>query len=379
MNSEPMVDSVYKVLLRCFSLLPIKRNKVLFTDYYGSKYGCNPKYISRALSKTKGIDIVWAFADPGKHPERREGRAVKWGALKFLYELATAKVFITNFRMPLWYDKRNGQFYIQTWHSSLRLKKIEGDTESSLPPHYVNMAKHDSAQTDYVLAGCRNSHDTFRNSFWYSGNIVDYGTPRNDVLIDPPEGLAPKIKERLSLQKDKKIVLYAPTFRKDKGTKCYELDINKLLEALQSKFQGEWIVLMRLHPHLSGCDELKQIEGLIDVTHYDDVQELLLVSDVLISDYSSLIFDFAISKRPIFLYAADAKEYCSQDRSLYFELSSLPFPLAESNEQLAKNIELFDPQLYKEEVDSFSKSVGSFEKGTAAEQTVNLVKKLIEQ
>lgn len=355
-------------------LLPIKRNRILFIGYYGAQYGCNPKYISRHLAAHHGdeVEIVWAFTDLTRH--KIDGvRMVKFGSLQYLMMLATSRVICTNYRMTADFEKRQGQVYIQSWHSSLRLKKIERDTEASLPPHYVTMAKHDSAQTDYVIAGCQMSHNTFANSFWYSGEIIDAGTPRNDVLLSPPEGLAAEIKRRLNIEPSRKLVLYAPTFRKDKSTDCYRLDFAAMCRTLSSKFGGEWTVLLRLHPHLTNCELFSNIANVIDVTRYDDIQELLLISDVLVSDYSSLMFDFAISGKPVFLFATDVDDYCRNDRALYFDIHDLPFSLAVSNEELQSQIISFSNDEYKQAISQFDKIVGSFERGNASEKVSQLI------
>lgn len=363
-------DLVYRFM----RFLPIKNNRVLFIGYYGAQYGCNPKYISEYLTShhRSDVEVVWAFTEPSKHLIRGI-RKVRFGSLGYLKMLATSRFIITNYRMTQDFRKRSEQIYIQTWHSSLRLKKIEADTEDSLPKQYVEMAKRDSAQTDYVIAGCRMSHDTFANSFWYSGVILDIGTPRNDFLLNPDSKITKRIKEQLHIDKDHRIVVYAPTFRKNKTTDCYNIDFGGLKEALHEKFGGEWIVLLRLHPHLINCKLYKNEDDVIDVTRYDDIQELLMISDVLISDYSSLMFDFAISGRPVFLFATDIDDYCKNDRAFYFDIDELPFPLAVSNRQLMSNIIRFDAAAYRNKVNEFNNKVGTYEEGTASQSVSRII------
>lgn len=357
-----------------FRRFPIKRKKLLFIGYYGAQYGCNPKYISEYLVShhSDDVDVVWAFTDPDKHVISGIQK-VRFGSVQYLKMLATCRVIVSNYRLTTDFKKRSDQVYIQTWHSSLRLKKIEGDAEEALPEHYVKMAKHDSAQTDYVIAGCQMSHKTFAESFWYNGAILDIGTPRNDVLFYPDLERSEIIKKRLNIEINKRIVLYAPTFRKNNKTDCYNLDISHITSNLSSRFGGDWVVLLRLHPHLVNCELFKGNDDVIDVTRYDDIQELLMISDVLISDFSSLIFDFAISNKPVFLYAADFEEYCRNDRSLYFNIDELPFSIATSNNQLSDNIKAFDYDNYKGGLAKFNKKVGSYEDGTASSLISQLI------
>ncbi len=279
---------ITNIILFFFRLLPIKRNQILFISYYGAQYGCNPKYISEYLAhKHKdSIKIIWALTNP-KREKPINATVVKYGSLQYLKALSTSRIICTNYRMTMDFKKRNGQTYIQTWHSSLRLKKIECDAADKLSEGYIRMAKHDSAQTDYVIAGCKSSRSTFENSFWYSGHILDYGTPRNDLLIQHPNEIKNSIKDRLNIPLEKKIVLYAPTFRRDKSLKPYQLDFKSICKSLRDNFGGEWILLLRLHPHLINTRLFSGTDNIMDVTDFNDIQELLLISDILITDYSS--------------------------------------------------------------------------------------------
>ncbi|KIL49359.1 glycero-phosphotransferase [Jeotgalibacillus soli] len=295
-------------------------------------------------------------------------------SLRYFYELCTAKVIITNFRTTDLYKKRKNQYYIQTWHSSLRLKQIEKDAEEALPPHYVQMAKKDSVKCDLLLSGCQYSTEIFKRSFWYNGEIFEHGTPRNDVLFQGDRGGKNEVYHRLKISPEKKIVLYAPTFRKNNNLEIYDLDYKNISRDLEAKFKGEWVVLVKLHPHLiSKSSQLIYGENVMDVTSYDDIQELLMIADVLISDYSSLMFDFAITKRPCFLYVPDVKEYISQERKLYFDLMELPFISAANNQELLKKIDEFNEEEYKERLTAFLTHVGSFENGHACEHLLNRI------
>jgi len=264
--------------------------------------------------------------------------------------------------------KREEQYYIQTWHSSLRLKQIEKDVEHLLPPSYVQMAKRDSLKCDLVLSGCKYSTDIFRKSFWYDGEIFEHGTPRNDVLLHENHQLKENVLEKLNIPSGTKVLLYAPTFRAADNLKVYDLNYSRLIKELTSKFSGKWIVLVKLHPHL--IDKSKELIGsehVINVTTYDDIQELLLISDVLITDYSSLMFDFAITKRPCFLYVPDWEEYINKERTLYFDLNELPFISAVSHDNLFDKVKKFDRNNYQKGLVEFLMKIGSYEEGKANE------------
>lgn len=369
-----MNELLINLIVFIFSFWPLKCKKILFLSYYGSQYGCNPKYISEYIREnSNGYDIVWAFNAPEKYtiPGIRK---VKYYSLAFFYELCTAGFIITNYRMPLFFRKRKKQIYIQTWHSSLRLKTIEKDAESKLTPEYVKMAKKDSKAIDCLLSGCRFSTDIFRSAFWYDGFILECGTPRNDLFSNQVSNVKQKIARAYSIAEQTRIVLYAPTFRQDYGLDYYNIDYTKLVQTLSARFGGEWTVLVRLHPHLQQfSQQLLAGSNVIDATSFDDIQELLTASDILISDYSSLMFDFALTGKPCFLYVPDLDEYTKKDRNLYFDIKALPFVKAYCNKDLIESINQFDDASYRHALVAFNKQIGSFESGTSCQQVLDYI------
>lgn len=375
-----MKEIYYKLLFLLFYRFPIKRKKIFFLSYYGTQYGCNPKYLSEyIIANCKEWDVVWGFTEPNRH--HIDGiRKVKYLSPRYFLELCTSQVFVTNYRMTNHYRKRKGQLYIQTWHSSLRLKMIEGDAEKTLPSHYVEMAKKDSLQTDVLLSGCQFSTEVFKRAFWYQGPIIQTGTPREDLMFSKNETKRKNILYKLGVETNKFIVLYAPTFRKDNSLTCYNIDFKRLQNSLSEKFGGEWKILLRLHPHLKKYSNklLQNTQNILDVTGYDDIQELLYVSDVVVSDYSSLIFDFALTSRPCFLYASDLDSYIKNDRELYFKIQDLPFPISKDNDTLNMQIINFDKIQYEQKVTSFLQGIGSFETGHACENVVKYIRERLD-
>ncbi|MGL5351798.1 MAG: CDP-glycerol glycerophosphotransferase family protein [Clostridium sp.] len=361
-----------KILVYIFNGLPVKKNKVFIFSYYGSQYGCSPKYISEYLVENypkDTFDIVWAFNDMEAKKNIMGIRKVRNMSIEYFYELCTSKVIITNFRTTDMFKKRKNQYYIQTWHSSLRLKQIEMDAEKSLPNNYVEMAKKDSLKCDLLLSGCKFSTEIFEKAFWYSGKIFEHGTPRNDIFFAENSLKIKRIKKLLNIDDQKKIILYAPTFRKGDSLEVYSIDYGKVVSELSKRFNGEWIFLVKLHPHLiSKSNGLVYGENMQDVTEYDDIQELLVVSDILISDYSSLMFDFALTERPCFLYVPDIEEYTNNDRKLYFDINELPFIKTTSNESLIYEIKHFNNSEYITCLKTFATKVGSFENGGASKE-----------
>jgi CDP-glycerol glycerophosphotransferase len=370
-------DFIYRLVSICFRALPLRKKTVLFTSYYGAQYGCNPKYLSQFFVQNyPEWNITWGFTDPEAYTSVPV-RKVRYLSLRFLYELATCQVFVTNYRMPAYYKRRKGQLYVQTWHSSLRLKAIEADAGPSVPESYIQMAKNDSQQISLLLSGCEKSTEIFRRAFWYDGEILPSGTPRIDLLVSRSSESQSRIRQKLGMDEEVHLVLYAPTFREHKAGNPYDINLENLLDSLRNKWGGNWMLLLRLHPHLrnDAPQWMSASVPLLDVTSYDDIQELLCISDVVISDYSSLVFDFAYTGRPCFLYTPDLEAYLEKERNLYFIPKDLPFPIIHDNGEWEAVISAFDEKGYLSRVEAFLKETGSYETGHACERVCQAIMK----
>ena len=307
-----------------------------------------------------------------------EIKPVKYNSVAYIYELVTSKVWIDNCRKNISVRKRKNQFYIQTWHGGVALKRVEADVEHSLNEVYVMHAKHDSRLADVFISNGRFCSEIYRRAFWYSGEIKEFGSPRCDILFNNSSQLNEKVKQHFRLQPEMRLALYAPTFRADKEIKIYDLDCHGIIDALQKKFGGKWIILVRLHPIIANkSGRLLYSERVVNASDYPDMYELLAVSDVLITDYSSSMFEAILADKPVFLYATDINDYV-QDRGFYFDLRDLPFPLAENNDQMIKIIERFDAGLYQSEIQQFRNALGLVDDGKASHKVAQLIKQVVE-
>lgn len=212
----------------------------------------------------------------------------------------------------------------------------------------------DSAQCDLMVSGSGFMTRLYQNAFWYDGPVAEYGSPRNDVFFSPQPRLIQKVHRAFSLPEKQKLVLYAPTFRTDHSSRAYSLDVPGLLDACQARFGGSWSCLIRLHPNVAKHSAgLFAYDGttILNATAYPDMQELLCTVDMLITDYSSCMFDFALSGKPCLQFATDIESY-RQDRNFYFPLDRLPFPLASSNQALCEAVRfLGSPRICKKMAD----------------------------
>ena len=246
----------HKVYLAYCRKKPIQKNKIILWSDNFKSFGCSPKYIALYLAENfpGKYDLVWVLEQGRPVPVGLpEGiRVVRYFSMEYLKEIATAKVIICNHRTTAYhyFEKRKGQFYIQTWHSSLRLKKIEGDAPG-LGEKYVTGAKIDSTKIDLLLSGCRFSSDIFKRAFWYDGEIFEHGTPRCDGFFGSNEAVKRKVFDFYQIPPEKKLALYAPTFRKDKKASVYGMDFAMLGKTLGS----DWAMGCRLHPNLNADED----------------------------------------------------------------------------------------------------------------------------
>lgn len=362
-----------------FRLFPIKKNKIVFCSYFGKDYSDNSKYIAEEIiNKGLNYDMVWLLNKDliNNNTLPIEIRPVQYDSIKSIYELATASVWVDNARQPYYVKKRKKQYYIQAWHGSPAMKKIEKDAVSSLSKNYVKQAKLDSKKADLFLSNCKWYSELVKKSFWYEGEILECGTPRNDILFAENEKMKEKILNLLNIKNGTKLVLYAPTFRTDYSLDAYKLNYDNLIKKLNEKFDGEWKVLVRLHPNIQHkSEELLHRNNTVNVSNFGDLQELLSVVDVVVTDYSSLMFDFLLKRKPCFLFAVDVDEY-KKDRDFYFTFEELPFILSESNEEFIDALENYDHNEYLKSIEDFLLRIGSVEKGVASKLVVEKIMKV---
>lgn len=363
-----------------FVLFPIQKNKIVFCNFYGKGFGDNGKYIVEEIIK-QGLDydVVWLLRKEliGKAKIPTQVRIIAYGGVRGLYELATAKLWIDNCRKKYYSHKKKNQYYIQTWHGSFGIKKCEKDVEDKLSEKYVKAAKMDSKMADLFLSNGNFISGLYKKSFWYDGEILESGSPRNDIMFQDRVQVRKKVCQYFNLSDETKIAIYAPSFRKSYDANIFNLDYEGCMNALKEKYDGEWVMLVRLHPNISErADELRYDNKTYNATYYEDMQELLAAADILISDYSSSMIDFALKGYPCFLYVPDIEDYM-KDRDFYFKLDELPFQYGINNEELVKVILGFDNVTYMAELLRFLELNGIREDGYASYRVVEKIKEII--
>lgn len=367
---------------------PIQSNKVVFDNYMGKPFGCNSKYVVKKLLEKypNKLDIVWVVSKKEMvSADFPEGvRLVEYASADARKEYASAKVWVSNYHKISYVKKgmyrKPGQYFIQMWHGSLGIKKIENDvpvlTENE---SWLLLAKESSEMTTHWISNSAFETEVYKQAFWGVDNVLEFGHPRNDILINGDASTVEKVRRTLNIG-NRKILFYAPTFREDYRLECYQIDYERLKAALEQKFGGEWVFIVRLHPRVRNFSEqlLPDTDYIIDGTYYPDIQELILCADSMITDYSSCIFDFLLTRRPGFIFATDIAEY-NTERGFYYPLESTPFLIAANNDELLANIRDFDMDHYREKSEAFLRSKGCVDDGKASERVADLIMELTKQ
>jgi len=320
-------------------------------------------------------DLVWEVRKDSRIGFPDFVRLVNFDSPRAIFERVTSKIWVQNVRCRMTAIKRKGQFYIQTWHGAIGIKKCEKDAADKITPESVRIAHHDSPMIDLMISNSRFCTDVYKRAFWYNGPIAEIGYPRNDLMVKPNKSITQKVKDHYQIAPGKKIFFYAPTFRKISSLwDTSSLDIERTLKNLSKKFTGEWVCLLRLHPWAAKACEGNMTfnDSIINATHYPDIQELLAAADAMVTDYSSCQFDFLIQRKPTFMFAPDIHTYVNE-RGLLFDIHKLPFPCALTNDELEKAILDFNENSYKSKVDSFFEEHQLQDDGQASKRAADII------
>jgi len=387
MASKPtLVGRILGKLLKCYRFgwryiycvvvrrKGIQNNKIVFISHRGKQYSCNPMYLSRYLMEQYPgkFEIVWAFDTPSKFDYlKNQGiQVVQKESKEHLKHLMTAKVIVTNVDFYTYLPKVRGQIALDTWHGGGSYKTCGfANVQNLMTSRQQRYFKRLYSKVNLYCSSSRVfTQQTIRDSRLFQGEVLEVGMPRNDFLItrDKPyiEG---KVRKYFSLDPETKIVLYAPTYRSvAELASIPELDIKSMNQALSQRFGGKWCCLYRAH-HLgspTGIENEIDYENVLSAVDYPDMQELLYAADVLVSDYSSCIWDFSLQYRPVFLYCPDLHKYTSS-RDFYTPIEEWHFILTQSQKELEEQIQCFNETQYRAGIEQHHRELGCCESGQA--------------
>lgn len=362
---------------------PIEENWVMFETFMGKSYADSPKYIYEYLAKNYPgkYKFIWVLNDP-KEKLPYEGIIVKRFTKKYAYYLAKSKYFVFNIRQPLWFRKREGQVFLETWHGT-PLKRLAFDQEevTAASPTYKSQFYRQKQEWDYLIAANKFSSDIFKSCFMYTnGTMLEIGYPRNDLLYAPnKDQIALDLKKKLHIPLDKKTILYAPTWRDDEyyGKGQYKFKLKLDLEMMKKELGDEYVILLRTHHYIADALDVTGVEDFAyNLSKYDDITEIYLISDICITDYSSVFFDFANLKRPMLFYTYDIDKYRDVLRGFYIDMEKeLPGPLVYSTKEVIDQIKHLDEmnQKYAKRYEVFYEKFCSIDDGNASQRAVEAV------
>ena len=387
-------------------LFPVDRNLVSVCTFEGKGgFGCNPKYVVQELhDRNKDYKFVWFVNDLSKEmPDYiKKVPNTLWSRA---YWLSHSKVWIDNYRKPYGTCKRKGQYYLNVNHYTVGIKCTGLWRGAGFSKMAYLVSKNDSDMIDDLVIDSKWCEVVSPKGLVYDGTYLKTGAPRLDVLYGDRSKAKESFRNRHGIEKDSKVVLYAPTFRE--GAKDgkrfvfseeWSIDFKRLLDNLEKKFGGKWYLCVRVHPQLAPSfddyhdEELK--DRIINESQADDMYEILAGMDAYITDYSSACFEAGYAKIPVFIYADDIQKYANDRGSLMWNLATdpldhvrnnkditpefdvrFPFSIATNNDELERNIREFDFEKYSSELDLLHKEVGVVFEGNASRKIADVIEK----
>lgn len=383
------------VLLAVTKIIRPRNNRVFFISFNGL-YNDNPRAISEKMHELyPELKLYW-YIDKNRCKDIIPDYIHAFGKkdLKFALAYNSCRIVVEN-GAGFFYCfadsvskysilKNPKQIDIATWHGT-PLKKIGFDTPWDKNKMFFSTA-------DFLIAGSEYELKVFESAF---GKIIPLkllGNSRNDILVKTHEDEKPRIKKKLQIPNDKKIVLFAPTFREsqmipDKNEKpdfLMNMDINRVLDALSMRFGHDWSFVFRGHQMIQNQIDKERLSApdllsIVDGNLHDDMAEYLAIADVLITDYSGSLFDFALTGKPCFLYAPDFEDYVFNSHGIYGNIKDLPYSVSCSMSELVDSINTFDNEEYKKKVLQFIDKYKLIHDGKSAERVVEFIVSILKK
>lgn len=372
----------YKSLLQKYGKQPLDGNKILFYKANGG-YGDNPKAIAEYLHRHyPEIKFVWSSGNGAAFDTVPDYlRTVVFESDEFYKELATAGAWVCSTTLPNGITKREGQMYIQTWHGDKFLKKIANDNAADIDSYKWRKVAGKFCEDricDYYVTGCEWFVPIAASALDYHGDFLRCGMPRNDCLVNLDMEKCDEIKKKLGIDPNVKVLIYAPTYRDYEKTMDMvgsDIDLIAIMNALEQKYSCKWVCLMRAHggKHLTLNGNNIADARFTDVTTYPDMADLLMISDMLISDYSSCGADFAITGRMVLMYQDDIDQYTSKGRTLYFSREESPYFTASNMDEALEIINRVTDEDIRKNSQGILDFYDSFETGHACETVCKVI------
>lgn len=356
----------------------VDEKRVVFISQGGKSYSCNPRAISEKLHDSSvDYKIIWLLIDPVRVTNILPKYVISIPKRSFraLKALSTSKVWVSNHEMPNYVYKGSDQVYIQTWHGDRGFKKVLYD----IPRRSNSFQLLEAKILNVLVVGSNYGEKNLKSAFNFSGSVLNAGCPRNDMLINGTRDQVNYFKTKNNIEPGTMILTYAPTFRDEltlKKTKqtMYGIDLIKIVQTLEAKHNSKWVCYIRSHQLSDGI----VVDGLpgevfLNGNQIEDMNELLLISDMLITDYSSSAGDFILMNKPVILYQQDQDSYSKKNRGFYFNPDDSPFLIAKNNKELIDIVKDLDQETILRNCNEVLAFYGAYESGTASKEVVEYI------
>lgn len=372
-----------------YRFIPIDNKMIIFISFHGKGYSDNPKAIHEYIishPEFKDYKLIYAI----KHHKKKHidipgnTKIIEYFSLSYFFYLARSKYWIVNCKLPKYIVKKKKQIYLQTWHGT-PLKKLAHDIDvgdettfyrSNMT--YDQMTKSydiDVKKYTYMISPSKFTTEVFQTSFRINKErLIETGYPRNDILSNYTHKDVLKTKEKFHLPKNKKIILYAPTWRDNSFVLAgytFKLEVNfKLWKEILG---DEYIILFKPHYLIINDFDLTDVEDFVYfIDPSIDISKLYIISDILVTDYSSVFFDYAILKRPIYFYMYDLENYADNLRGFYLDINKdLPSKPILDEHELLETIKR--NEFNKTQLDIFNARFNNREDGQATKRVIDIV------
>lgn len=386
-----LLDSRKKNYNRIKAAVKTDEKVILFSTFDGRSYGDSPKAIYEYMindPRFEDYKFVWAFRNPKQFTfvlDNQNTYITTVNTADYEKTCATAKYWVYNYRMSDHIYPKKDQVYIQLWHGT-PLKRLGYDiniSDNAMNSKTEIREKYrvDAQKFKYILAPSHFAAEKFVSA-WNLKNVgreetvVELGYPRNDFLINYTEQDVLNIKKELNLPDDKKYILYAPTWRDNQHKAgvgyVYQTEVD--FDKLRAQLGDEYVILFRAHYLVANSFDFDRYKGFVyDVSRVNDINHLYVVSDMLVTDYSSVFFDYANLKRPEIFYMYDLEAYGTEIRGFYIDLDELPGPIVKTEDELIHAIKNAHKNDYTEKYDAFNKKFNYLDDGYAAKRVVETI------
>lgn len=366
---------------------------IIFCSFGGASYTCTPKALYEYMVRNKNYKeytFIWAFKNVDEYKfleDNRNTKVIQINKKEYKKYLAKSKYWIFNYKIPDYLKPKKEQVFVQCWHGT-PLKRLGCDlihfdnllnTMKGMKKRY----KIEASKFSYFISPSKFASEKFISAWnlkeiGRENIIIEEGYPRNDFLFNYEERDILKIKKELGIENDKrKIILYAPTYRSNQHESgvgyVYKEEID--FKRFQEKFGDKYIILFRPHYFIANSFDFSKYEGFVyDVSKIDDINELYIITDVLITDYSSVFFDYANLRRPMIFYMYDLAHYRDESNGFYIDIEKeLPGPIVETQDELEKALENIQNNIYDEKYRKFNKKYNYLDDGNASKRVIKKI------